>query len=384
MSWLRAALASLLALICLASCASKPAVPPTPLEPIEALEIEFDVIWRAQLPGQARFDGESFAPQFADGIVYASSASGVVKSLSFVDGKSLWEVDLERPLSSGVSVGVQNLYVTTRDGSVLALDRELGRVRWEATLEREILQPPLVEVGQLLVSTSSGELFVLDTLDGSIRWQYRYQAPDLTVRGAGYNLRVPGGYFVALDDGRLVALDERNGRVIWEHYVSTPRGRTAVQRIVDVDSLPIVVGQSVVVGSRRGDIVSLDGRSGDQRWSQRVDSVAGISGGESGVVVVERDSTVIGLGAVDGERLWASEQLRGRRLSDPILHRGVVLVGDLDGYLHALSPQTGALTGRIRASGTALQARPVAAGEDVLVQSRKGELLRLAVVGVAQ
>ncbi|MEM6987481.1 MAG: outer membrane protein assembly factor BamB [Pseudomonadota bacterium] len=376
--------ALLCTLVWLASCASTPAVPPTPLEPIEAPSVLFETVWQTSLPGKARFDGASYVPALADGIVYASSASGTIKTLSFNEGKTLWETEIDRPLSSGISVDTQSLYVTARDGSVLALDREFGKLRWEATLDREMLHAPLVEAGQVLVGTTSGELYALDTVDGAPLWQFRYQAPNLTVRGAGYTVHVPGGYFAALDDGRLVALEERSGNLIWERYISTPRGRTAVQRIVDVDSPPVVIGETVVVGSRRGDVTSVDGRTGEQRWTRVFESVAGLTGDEEAVVVVERDSTVIGLDADTGEQLWTTDALRGRLLSDPIMHRGAVVLGDLDGYVHALSPRTGALVGRSRVSDDAVQAQLISAGPDVLVQSRNGDLARLAVVGGAR
>ncbi|MEM7379167.1 MAG: outer membrane protein assembly factor BamB [Pseudomonadota bacterium] len=356
-------------------------MPPTELEPLGAPSVAFELVWQAGLAGEARFDGASFAPALADGIVYAASASGALKSLSFNEGKILWEQNLDRALSSGTSVDTQSLYVSTRDGSLLALDREFGRVRWEAMLDREMLRAPLVDAGQVLVSTTSGELYALDAVDGSVLWEYRYQAPSLTVRGAGYNVYVPGGYLAALDDGRLVALEERNGRVIWESYISTPRGRTAVQRIVDVDAPPVVVGGAVVVGSRRGDVTALDGRTGEQQWSQVLDSVAGLAGDDDSLVVVERDSTLVGLEPTTGERLWTSEALRGRQLSDPVNHRGAILVGDFDGYIHAVSPRTGSLVGRYRVSDSAVRAQIISAGVDVLVQSRNGDLARLAVVG---
>lgn len=384
MSQRRTTLLALSVVAWLAGCAAAPVVPPTPLEEVEAPSVRFETVWKAGLPGKARFDGASYLPALADGIVYASSASGSVKAFSFNEGKPLWEVDLDRPLSSGISVDNQSLYVATRDGSLLALDREFAKVRWEAALDREVLQPPLVAAGQVLLSTTSGEIYVLDTIDGSVLWQFRYQAPNLTVRGAGYNVYVPGGYFAALEDGRIVALDEGSGGLIWERYISTPRGRTAVQRIVDVDAPPLVLGSTVVVGSRRGDISSLDGRSGSQIWTQTVDSVAGLAGGEDVVIVVENDSTVIGLSAETGEKRWSTDALRGRLLSDPIWHRGAVLIGDLDGYVHAVSPETGSIVGRLQVEKSALQAPVIPAGTDVLIQSQDGDLARIAVVGGAR
>ena len=365
----------------LTGCASTdPVVPPTPLEPLAESQPAFERIWRAKLDSQGRFGGSAFIPAQADGVVYSSSADGEIAAFGLEGGTPIWRADLDRPLSSGISVDNQSLYVATREGSVLSLDREQGRQRWEAPLDREVLRAPLARVGQILVSTSSGELYALDVVDGAERWNFRYQAPDLTVRGAGYATHVPGGYFASLEDGRLVALDEQTGGLIWERFISTPRGRTAVQRIVDVDAPPVVIGLQVFVGSRRGDISAVDGRSGEQIWSQSIDSVAGLAGADSVLVASENDGSLYGFDTSSGERLWQSDALRGRRLSPPVWFADHVIVGDFEGYLHAIDPENGEVTGRVRVGDDAIRAPVVATRSGILVQSSTGELARFSVV----
>ncbi len=382
--WCRA-LCVLLGAAWLAGCASTvPGLQPTPLEEIDRPADSFRIAWRVAASSNSRYNRSSFVPAVADGIVYASSARGEVAAFRSDDGSAVWKIGLDRALTSGVSVDNQSLYLATRDGSLLALDRELGQARWESKINREVLRAPLTDAGQILLSTSSGEFYALDIIDGSERWNFRYKSPDLTVRGAGSSAYVPGGYFAALEDGRLVALDERDGGLIWEHYVSTPRGRTPVQRIVDIDAAPLLIGVQVVVGSRRGDVHAIDGRTGEQIWAQAVDSVAGLAGGEDALVVIQNDSTLVGLSTATGESLWRSEALRGRQLGTPTWHRGRVLVGDLDGYLHAIDPNSGNITGRVQIGDAPVVAPVLALGDDVIVQDQAGKLVRVAMMGGAR
>ena len=71
-----------------------------------------------------------------------------------------------------------------------------------------------------------------------------------------------------------------------------------------------------------------------------------------------------------GQQLWQNEQLLNRELSNPVLFGQDLVVGDLDGVLHLIDPNSGQLIGRAKTSG-AVRTLRVIEGQ-LAVATRKG------------
>jgi outer membrane protein assembly factor BamB len=59
----------------------------------------------------------------------------------------------------------------------------------------------------------------------------------------------------------------------------------------------------------------------------------------------------------------------------PAATGGWAAVGDLEGYLHWIEPETGEIRGRTRATGSEISQRILAAGNVVYVTDIEGELV---------
>ncbi len=365
----------------LSGCGStEPAVPPTPLENIVNPSVVINEHWKRSVGDGSEYAGAAFEPAVADGIVYAASSKGIVSSLDLEAGSTIWKVDLEQTMRSGVAVDTQSVYVASRDGQIIAMDRENGQERWRTSLNREILEPPVVAGGHVLARAVNGDLINLDVVTGEQLWRFGSTVPDLSVRGSAAPQWVPGGYLVPLDDGRLVALDQRNGRTVWETIISEPRGSTPVERIVDVDTKPVVLDDTVVVGSRRGDLVAVNGQSGNALWRRKLAAISSLAAAREQIYVVEQDGEISAVSAANGSAEWRLESLRGRRLTAPVVFGRHLVVGDLEGYLHWIDLNTGELVARKRLSKDAIFATPQISGDSLVVLDQDGHLARYSVV----
>lgn len=371
-----AALIAVLALALSACGSSPPAVPPTPLLDIVNPSIVVLQQWEKRVGAGSSYAGAAFEPAVADGIVYTAAADGRVSALALDGGDEVWRVELEQKLRSGAAVDPQSVYIASRDGQVVALNREDGTERWRTSLEREILEPPTVEGGHVLARAANGDLLSLDIVTGEQLWRYGSRVPDLSVRGSAAPQWVPGGYIVPLDDGRLVALDERNGRTVWEAVISEPRGSTPVERIVDVDTRPVVLDDIVVVGSRHGDLVAVNGQNGQPVWRHQLGAVSSLAAARDHIYVVEQDGEVSAAAVADGKPQWRQEGLRGRRLTAPVVLGQHLVVGDLEGYLHWMELHTGDIVARTRQSKAPIFAAPKVSGDSLVVLDQKGRIAR--------
>jgi outer membrane protein assembly factor BamB len=175
----------------------------------------------------------------------------------------------------------------------------------------------------------------------------------------------------------LVALGLQDGRGLWEAAVALPKGRSELERMVDIDADPVLFGDTLYVAAFQGRVVAVDAESGQLRWSREISSIAGLGVDRDHVYVTDEDSVVWGLDRSTGSALWRQEALRSRALTAPTPYGDAVLVGDLEGYLHALARDDGRLLGRVRLDSSPVLAAPVSQGAVLYAASSGGTVTAL-------
>ena len=114
----------------------------------------------------------------------------------------------------------------------------------------------------------------------------------LTLRGTSSPAVLRGGVIAGFANGKVAALTLANGFQIWETSISIPQGRSELERLVDVDANPVIVGDTVYVVSFQGKIAIIDLRSGNLGWSRDMSSYTGLGVDYSQVYVTDEDSNV--------------------------------------------------------------------------------------------
>jgi outer membrane protein assembly factor BamB len=149
-------------------------------------------------------------------------------------------------------------------------------------------------------------------------------------------------------NGRLAALKLHDGRLLWESVIAVPKGRTELERLVDIDAQLEISGGVVYVATYQGRIaaVSLDG--GRLLWGREFSSYSGIALAGRMLYVSDARGDLWALERNSGGTLWKQDALHGRGLSMPVLQGDAVVVGDYEGYLHWLDREDGHLLARAR------------------------------------
>ena len=99
--------------------------------------------------------------------------------------------------------------------------------------------------------------------------------------------------------------------------------------------------------------------------------------------VTDSDDLVWAAQPTDGAGVWKQEALKYRRLSAPAVIGALVVVGDLDGYVHALSRKDGLLIGREEIADGPITARPLVANGRVYIYGDDGTIAALSAGGAA-
>jgi outer membrane protein assembly factor BamB len=348
--------------------------PPAELKTI-AQPISIQQLWETRVGAGADNQFIRLIPALTDGRVYAASHDGTVMALDALSGQRLWETATGLPISGGVGVSDDGLVlVGTRKGEIIALRQDSGQEAWRARVSSEVLAPPRAASGIVVVRTIDGKFTGLDSRSGEQRWVYTHAMPALSLRGNAPPLMTRELVIAGLDSGKLLVLSLAKGVPLTEKTVAAPRGRTEIERLIDIDSEPKAFGDTLYLAAYRGSVAAINMRDGNLVWSRDLSSHAGLDVDARQVYVSDDTDAVLALDRAAGGTFWKQPEMTGRRLSAPAATTDHVVVGDFEGYLHWLRKEDGLIVGRIRATSKAIIAPPVVAGDIVFVQGQGGTL----------
>ncbi len=313
----------------------------------------------------------ALVPAVQDGRVFTAGADGEVQALALGNGKRIWITDTKLPLSAGPGAGFGLVAAGSSEGDVVVLDASNGALRWKARVGAEVMAPPAVGEGRVIVHTVDGRIHALRSTDGKVAWNYEQPSPRLTLRGSSPPVVAGENVIVGFDNGKVVALVLASGDVLWETTVSPGRGRSELERLVDVDAAVQVSGHDLFVVGFQGRVAMIAMENGQGAWSRELSSHRGLALDDEALYVTLSDGVMVSLSRRDGAERWRTAALQRRGVSAPAVLGDAVVVADFEGYLHWMDRATGRFVARERAGGRITNG-PVVADGLLLVQPDDG------------
>ncbi|SPL69958.1 outer membrane protein assembly factor BamB [Acinetobacter stercoris] len=307
-----------------------------------------------------------------NGVIFAVDPKGEVEALK---GKQrLWKTKVTKHgLTSGITAGDGSVFVGDEKGRLYALDQETGAKKWQAQLSGAIISPSLVQNGRVITVANDGTIFAHDDTSGEQVWTYKMPNPQLSLRGQASPVAVDSRtVLVAGANAYIYAIDTVTGIPRLQRRVAVSDGRSDIQRLIDIDGEPVVSGQYVVTVSYQGQVTVLDLASQRVAWSEDTSSLVRPEVADGKVFVATTEGKVDAYDLATGQKLWTNDRLLHRNLSNPVVFGNNLVVGDLDGYLHLLDPDTGDFVGRSKTSGEVRTLRVIDA--QLYSSTRKGAL----------
>lgn len=365
------------AVLALGACSKdKDAEPPAELVDFDA-KVAIERVWSANVGGSDDPLRLALAPALDGERLYAAGEGGDVYAFDASSGRTLWRTDTKLALSAGPGAGEGLVAVGTSDGLLIALDAATGAKRWEARLTGEVLAKPAISATAVVVRTVDGHVRALSPADGRELWADDEVVPRLSLRGTAPPVIAGDTVVCGFDNGRVAAYGLATGDVLWETAVTPPRGRTELERLVDIDGAVRVSGRDVFVAGFQGRIAMLALDSGQIWWARDLSSHRGLAVEGETVYVAAADSVVQALRRRDGTPVWSNDQLVRRGVTAPAVDGDAIVVADFEGYAHWLDKTTGELLGRVAVGGARVTNAPVAGNGLVYVQNDEGRLVAL-------
>jgi outer membrane protein assembly factor BamB len=347
--------------------------PPAPLVEIEA-PIPLEKLWDTSV---GVGDDEQFinlVPAIDGDQLFIADRQGRVVALDVETGKQRWSVKTDVAVSAGPGVGEGLVLVGTSNAEVLALSAVDGTELWKADVSSEVLAVPQIDLDKVIVQTVDGNVTALDAEDGEQLWINDRSIPVLTLRGTSTPAVQHGLVVVGYANGKLAALSAEQGFEVWETSISIPKGSSEIDRMVDIDGDPIIVGGAVYVTTYQGRVAVVDIQNGNPGWTMDMSSSVGLGVDFSQVYVTDDKSHVWALSRSTGASEWKQEELDNRGLTAPEPYEDYILLGDIEGYVHLLSRYDGHVAARVKIDGRGISARPLVRDGVFYVYGNSGKL----------
>jgi outer membrane protein assembly factor BamB len=362
-------------LLALVAACSKDKDPDRPAKLVAFPEtLKIQKVWSENVGGTKVPLRLGLALQVEGDTVYAAGEKGEIAAFNLHSGRPEWTTRTKLPLGGAVGYGEGKIVVGSTDGDVIALDASTGKRLWTTNIAAEILAAPAVASKLVLVRGVDGKLHGLSIDDGHELWQQQQTVPKLSLRGTASPAVVGEVAVTGFDNGRIVASSLTDGSSVWETQLQIPTGKTDLDRLVDVDTRALIVGNDVYVVGFQGKVAMLALDSGQIWWSHEISSYRGLALDDANLYVTTAAGEVVALTRRNGTEVWRQKALSHRGLSGPTVAEDAIVVADYQGYVHWLNKQTGALMGRVRAGKARYTNAPVYADGTLLLLNDRGVL----------
>jgi len=129
--------------------------------------------------------------------------------------------------------------------------------------------PPIVNDGTMFITTPFNQVLAFDAASGELLWRYQRRMPPDIRMGHPTNRGVAlygDKLYMATSDAKVVALDARTGRVVWDKAVEDYNGGYYMTMAPLAARGKIMVGVSGGERGIRGFVVALDAETGQEAW----------------------------------------------------------------------------------------------------------------------
>ncbi|MCL5273018.1 MAG: outer membrane protein assembly factor BamB [Gammaproteobacteria bacterium] len=351
---------------------------PKSLEEIQP-KIKVSQNWTTPV-GKSRKSSEylKLKPVIRGDIVYTADASGLIQAVNKKDGQVKWFKQLNHGILSGPTVADGHVVVSTNGSTLVLLNQADGKEIWETKLSGEVLAPPALSHQKIVAKTIDGKVFAFDAVNGKQLWTAEHGSPSLVLKASSSPVIMGDLVLIGFSDGKLDALELQSGRLIWQRSIAYATGSSDVERLIDIDSDPIVRDNIAYLGSYQGYIGALSLTDGQFIWRKPGSVFKNMVLSSNTLYLTDSNDVVWSLNKQTGHVNWKQTALKARSLTEPVLIGEDIVVGDKTGYLHFIDSQTGELMARSQLSG-GVSISPSVAGRTLYVLTDNGLLNQLSV-----
>lgn len=314
--------------------------------------------------------------------LFVGTSDGRMLSVDGFSGQILWEYPVGEPVDGWPALSGTDLYFGASDGHLYALNAMDGTLRWRFEAGGNLDSRPAVTERQVLFANASGSVVCLDRTRGVPLWTVNDETTamqimrDLTppVKGQASPLVVEDRLYVGFPSGRIASLSLDRGQQQWSTDLAAQE-----LRHVDVDEVPVLVGDRLIAISFAGGMAAIDPPSGRVLWQTPLRGATRPVPFEGQLLTTTVDSRLVSLDLETGQPRFTLS-LSDHSPGPVYLVDGYALFVTSQGGLYLVSPTTPHLYARFRPTG-GFASMAAAPGGRVYALDNEGVLYALRLRG---
>ena len=275
----------------------------------------------------------------------------------------------DKVISGGLAYAGGILYVTSGYNEVLALNPKTGEIYWRTNISAPSRAAPTIHNGRVFISCMNNNVVALDAKSGKTLWEYEGVGETTGLLGAASPAADDDMVITGFSSGDLIALQPQNGAVIWSDNLSSTLRFTGIGGLSDIRGLPVIYGDMVLAVSYGNKMIALDKRNGRRIWQQTISSAETPWVSGNSVFVLSTDHKLYALDIQNGHIIWVKELPKYKKpdskkgpihWTGPLMANGQLLLSGSDGHIIALNPKNAQDTNRLN-TGRNIRLSPIIA-----------------------
>src|SRR3990167_153583 len=284
------------------------------------------LVWKTNATNGVGSDYLKLLPAVTTQYVFTASKEGIVAATDKTNGKTRWEMNVHAEINAGPTAADDLVLIGTREGTIIALREQDGSLAWQSNTASEVLAAPAASHGIVLAKAIDGTLSAFSEQNGRALWHYQQTEPTLILRGASTPKIYQNTAVVGFSNGNLAKLTLQEGNLIWQQTIATPEGAFTIQRMVDIDADPIIVGNRIYAATYQGRIAALDLATGREFWTHDISSYSGIAADNERVYISDAKGLIWAFDTANGTVDWRQMYLKARNITGPAIMRNYMVV----------------------------------------------------------
>jgi len=273
------------------------------------------------------------SPAVANGKVFFGSGDGGVYAADAQTGVLQWKFSTNDVVHASPAVVGNTVYIGSWDSYLYALDADTGAVKWsfktgeDPTIHNQVgfQSSPAVVDGTVYVGCRDAHVYAVDAATGHKKWDYPTSKSWVIGTPA---VRDGVVYVGTSDSSRFMALDAKTGRLRFNFDAKAYMFSSAA-----------LAGDIAYVGDHNGRLYAIELKSGKLAWEFQTEASKAdplkILNADGSLKQEVLFAPVFG----DFEDMYIDVYkftTIGSIMSSPVVDKGVVYVGSMDGNLYAL------------------------------------------------
>ncbi|AJI56813.1 outer membrane assembly lipoprotein YfgL [Francisella philomiragia] len=339
----------LLLSLLVASCSESNVPPPTPLAEKPPKEAKVKVKWsRSTGNGNGGLPIYNVSPAYANDMVFVPNQNGMAYGLAITNGKIIWKHDTGTILSSQPSTIANAVIFGSTKGTLTAVDQKDGQILWRTDAPSSIFSQPTIYSNHLYTHTHDGSVTSFDATNGAKVWNVTNNIPEITLPSDSSPIILNDTVMVGSAFGTVLGFTLDNGDRTINLPIAIAHGSSPADKMVDITSNPMLYGNYLIFGAYQGAIVALDRDTGKMLWAKKASIINNMAINNGVIFTVQANSELKAYDIQTGDTVWTQNILEWRKITAPIYYKGLIVVADYQGYLHFFNSLNGDYLGRYK------------------------------------